>query len=146
MRWSGVSPVRRSASPTGRTAFSTGLRKLPSNIDVRLVLRFGRMEPMSKTTPADLAVAFRSLVRRRDEALEAAEGAPVGGLLAELDRIIAAAAGIVRSAPTPEAVATAIGSRSIDAWDTDTLDELRGLATDAGTIVRRIAESGPDEE
>src|SRR6478735_7226521 len=31
VRWSGVRPVLRSASPTGRTAFSTGFRKLPSN-------------------------------------------------------------------------------------------------------------------
>ena len=101
---------------------------------------------MSKTTPADLAVAFRSLVRRRDEALNAANGAPVGGPLAELDRVIAAAAGIVGSAPTPADVATAIESRSVEDWDTASLDELRGLATDAGTIVRRIAESGPDQD
>jgi hypothetical protein len=101
---------------------------------------------MTKTTPADLAVAFRSLVRRRDEALEAAKGAPVGDLLAELDRIIGAAAAVVGSAPNPAAIATAIGARKIEAWDGDTLDQLRRLALDAGTIVRRIAESGPDED
>lgn len=101
---------------------------------------------MSKTTPADLAVAFRSLVRRRGEALDAANGAPVGGPLAELDRVIAAAAAIVGSAPDPAAVAAAIESRSVEDWNTATLDQLRGLATDAGTIVRRIAESGPDQD
>ena len=53
---------------------------------------------MSKSTPADLAVAFRSLRRRRDEALEAAKGAPVGSLLAELDESVAAAAAVAGSA------------------------------------------------
>jgi hypothetical protein len=104
------------------------------------------MESMSKSTPDDLAVAFRSLVRRRDEALEAAEGAPVGGLLAELDRVISAAAATVRSTPDPAAVAAAITSRPIGDWDVDTLEELRRQATAAGTILRRIAESGPGED
>jgi hypothetical protein len=98
---------------------------------------------MSKSTPADLAVAFRSLTRRRGEAIEAAEGAPVGPLLGELERHVSAAAGLVGSPPTPEGVADAISSRSIDDWDSDTLDELRRLATEAGTVVRRIADSGP---
>ena len=105
VRWSGVRPVRRNALPTGRIAFSIGLRKLPSNIGARLLLGFGRMSSMSKSTPADLAVAFRSLGRRRDEALEAAKGAPVGSLLAELDGRIAAAAAVVGSAPDPAAIA-----------------------------------------
>jgi hypothetical protein len=104
------------------------------------------MMAMSKTTPDDLVVAFRSLVRRRGEALDAAQDAPVGGLVAELDRIVAAAATTVRSAPTPGAVAAAIEARRSDDWDTATLDELRRLATEAGTLLRRIAESGPDEE
>jgi hypothetical protein len=100
---------------------------------------------MSKSTPDDLAVAFRSLVRRRDEALVAARGAPVGDLLAEFDRTVAAAAATVRSAPHPAAVAAAIHARSIEDWDAESLDELRRMATVAGTILRRIADSGPDE-
>ncbi len=98
---------------------------------------------MSKSTPADLAVAFRSLVRRRDEAVEAAEGAPVGALLAELDGHVAAAAGVVGSAPDLTAVADAISARSLDAWDNASLDALRRIATDAGSVVRRIADAGP---
>jgi hypothetical protein len=101
---------------------------------------------MSKTTPDDLVVAFRSLDRRREEALAAAEGAPVGDLLAELDRTVAAAAAIVRSAPNPAAVAAAIDARSIDEWEADSLDELRRLATAAGRTIGRVAESGPDED
>jgi hypothetical protein len=104
------------------------------------------MLSMSKSTPTDLAVAFRSLIRRRGEALEAAKGAPVGALLAELDGHVAAAAAIVGSAPDPTAVADAIASRSVDEWDATTLDELRRLATDAGTVVRRVAEAGPPED
>jgi hypothetical protein len=104
------------------------------------------MGSMSKTTPADLAVTFRSLVRRRHEALDAAEGAPVGDLLAELDRIVAAAAALVRAPADPGAVAAAIDSRAIEEWDTDTLEELRRLATDAGIILRRIADSGEDAD
>jgi hypothetical protein len=100
---------------------------------------------MSKSTPYDLAVAFRSLDRRRAEAVEAAEGASVGHLLAELDGHIAAAAAVLGSAPNAAAVADAIQSRAIDEWDAGMLDELRRLATAAGTAVRRVAESGPSE-
>ena len=101
---------------------------------------------MSKSTPADLAVAFRSLLRRRGEALEAAEGAPVGALLAELDSHIAAAAAVVGSGPDPAAIADAITSRPARDWDVATLDELRRIATDAGAVVRQIAEAGPPDE
>ena len=101
---------------------------------------------MSKSTPADLAVAFRSLVRRRAEAVDAAKDAPVADLLAQLDERIAAAAAIIGSAPNAVAVAGAVESRSLDDWDTATLDELRRLATDAGSLLRRIAESGPQDQ
>jgi hypothetical protein len=101
---------------------------------------------VSKTTPNDLAVAFRSLTRRRDEAVEAAEGAPVGGLLAELDGHLAAAAALVGSASTPEAVASAIAARPVRDWDGDTLEELRQRAVDAGAVLRRIAASGPSPD
>jgi hypothetical protein len=122
------------------------LRKLPSNIDVRLVLRFGRMGAMSKSTPADLAVAYRSLTRRRADAIDAAKDAPVGALVTSLDEHIAAAASVVGSAPNPGAVAEAIERRKLDDWDDRTLDELRRLATEAGTVVRRIADAAPPDD
>jgi hypothetical protein len=100
---------------------------------------------VSKSTPADLAVAFRSLSRRRDEAIEAAQDAPVGPLLSELDRQVSAAAAMLAAPPTAEAVADAISSRAIGDWDIDTLEALRRIATEAGTVVRRIADAGPDE-
>jgi hypothetical protein len=101
---------------------------------------------MSKTTPDDLAVAFRSLVRRRSEAIHAAKGAPVGDLLAELDRLVASAAAVVGAESTPEAVAAAIKSRSTEDWDTDALDALRHQAIAAGSVLNRIAAAGPDED
>jgi hypothetical protein len=101
---------------------------------------------MSKTTPDDLVVAFRSLTRRRAEAVDAAQGAPVGGLLGELDRHVAAAAALVGSSANAEAVAAAIASRPVREWDVATLDALRRHAIDAGAVLRRIAESGPPPE
>jgi hypothetical protein len=104
------------------------------------------MSSMSKTTPDDLVVAFRSLTRRRAEAVEAAKDAPVGALLSELDAHITAAAAVVGSMQDPGAIADSIASRPARDWDVATLDELRRIATDAGSVVRRIAESGAPEE
>ena len=101
---------------------------------------------MSKTTAADLAIAFRSLTRRRAEAVDAARDAPVSALLAGFDERITAAASVVGSAPNPDAIAEAISRRSIDDWDDATLDELRRLATEAGTVVRRITDAAPPDD
>jgi hypothetical protein len=101
---------------------------------------------MSKSTAADLAVSFRSLTRRRAEAVEAAKDAEVGALLAGLDEHIAAAAAVVGSAPNPDAIAESISRRPIDDWDDATLDELRNLATEAGSVVRRIADAAPPDD
>jgi hypothetical protein len=104
------------------------------------------MESMSKSTKDDLAVAFRSLDRRRHEAVDQAKGAPVGELLSELDRIVAAAAALIRSAPTPAAVAAKLESLPIEEIDAAALDGLRRLAIEAGATLRRIAGSGPDDD
>lgn len=101
---------------------------------------------MSKTTPDDLVVAYRSIVRRRGEALDAAKEAPVGSLLSELDRHVAAAAAVVGSAPDPGAIANSIASQPAREWDPATLEALRQHAVDAGSVLRRIADSGPPAE
>lgn len=101
---------------------------------------------MSKSTPDDLAVAFRSLPRRRSEAIGAAEGAPVGALLAELDAHIAAAATLLGAAADAGAIADAIAARRPEDWDSITLDGLRQRATDAGVVLRRIAAAGPPRD
>ena len=94
---------------------------------------------MPKTTPADLAVAFRSLARRLGEALDAAES-PADPMVAELDALVSRAAVLVGSAPDAAAVADAIDARPADAWDVTTLDTLRDLGVSAGSVIRRIAD------
>lgn len=96
---------------------------------------------MSKTTPADLAVAFRSLARRLGEAIDAAE-TPADALVTELDTIVSRAAVLVGSAPDAAAVADAIESKPVDQWDVSTLDTLRDLGVSAGSVLRRISERG----
>ena len=98
---------------------------------------------MSKSTPDDLAVAFRSLARREREAVEAAEGAPTGDLSERLRQTVAQAATLVGAAPDAGAVADAIAARPDDEWDESPLDSLRALATAAGTTVREIAARRP---
>ena len=101
---------------------------------------------MSKSTPADLAVAFRSMSRRRTEAVDAAKDAPVGELLGELDAQIAGAAALVGVPPDAAAVADAITARPARDWDVATLDALREHAVAAAAVLRRITESGPADE
>ena len=98
---------------------------------------------MSKSTPADVAVAFRSLDRRRREAIDAADGAPASGPLADLDREIAAAAALLGVAPAAATVAAAIAAKPTDDWDESVLDRLRQHATDAGTALRRVLDVAP---
>ena len=103
---------------------------------------------MTGSTPADLAVTFRSLARRLREALEGREptGATVGPV-AELHSVVAAAAAELGVpgpsgadlAPAGDAIATAIERISADEWDDARLDRLRQLALDAGRLLRTIA-------
>ena len=108
---------------------------------VTCTARYNR--PMSKSTPADLAVAFRSLGRREREAVDAAEGAPVGDLLGRLHQTVGQAATLLGAAPDAGAVADAIDARPADAWDVAMLDALREHATAAGTILREVANRRP---
>ncbi len=101
---------------------------------------------MSKSTPADLAIAFRSLDRRRGEAVEAAEGAPVDALLSDLDHHIAAAATLVGGAPSASGVADALNAKPAKNWDDATLEAVRDHATAAGTTLRRITEAGQSSD
>ncbi|MGI9053454.1 MAG: hypothetical protein ACR2HQ_12540 [Ilumatobacteraceae bacterium] len=100
---------------------------------------------MPATTPADLAVAFRSLARRSREAIGDANPASVGGLVAELQRHVDAAAAAIGAANDASAVAAAIEARPFDTWDEPTLDELRREALDAGAVLRRIAGAAEGE-
>ena len=103
---------------------------------------------MSGSTPQDLATTFRSLARRRREALGDVDLAVVAGLSDELQRHVDAAAGILGTSADADAVAAAIDARPADAWDEATLDDLRRHALDAGGVLRRIqtaAEAARDD-
>jgi hypothetical protein len=101
---------------------------------------------MSATTPADLAVAFRSLARRQREAVGDANPATLGGLIGELHGHVASAAAAMRTEPDAEAVAKAIESRHTDAWDDATLAILRTEALEAGAVLRRIAAAAGSDD
>ncbi|MBA3605041.1 MAG: hypothetical protein H0W46_03525 [Acidimicrobiia bacterium] len=94
---------------------------------------------MPATTPADLVISFRSLARRRREALGDTDPAAVAADLDELQRHVDAAAAAIGVPAHADAVAAAIEARRSDDWDDVTLDELRGHALDAGAALRRIA-------
>jgi len=104
---------------------------------------------MSASTPDDLATTFRSLARRRREAIGDADPAALRAFTDDLQRHVDAAASAVGSAADPEAVAAAISGRPPDAWDDATLEELRRQALDAGAVLRRLAaaaESDVDDD
>jgi hypothetical protein len=99
----------------------------------------GQAGDVSGSTPDDLAVAFQSLARRRREAIGDSAPAALGGLPAELQRHIDAAAATLGTTGDAAAVAAAIRARRPEDWDGATLDELRRHALDAGDVLRRIA-------
>ena len=94
---------------------------------------------MSGSTPADLAITFRSLARRTNEAIGDADPSAVSGLVADLQRHVDAAAAAIGSPADSAAVATAIEQRRAEDWDDATLEDLRRQALDAGAVLRRIA-------
>lgn len=96
---------------------------------------------MSATTPDDLAVSYQSLARRRREAIGDANPAIVGGLVAELQTHVDAAAAALSITGDGDAVAAVIRSRATADWDDATLETLRQHALDAGAVLRRIADA-----
>jgi hypothetical protein len=94
---------------------------------------------VSGSSPADLAVAFRSLDRRLRESIGDGSEAAVAGLVGELRGHVEAAASLLGTTADAGAVAQAITARRPDDWDQLTLNELRRHALDAGSFLRRIA-------
>ena len=94
---------------------------------------------MSDSTPADLAVAFRSLARRQREAMGDANPASFGGYVAELQSHVDTAAKTLGTSGDAAAVAAAIEARHPDDWDDATLALLRTQALEAGSVLRRLA-------
>lgn len=93
---------------------------------------------MIESSPADLAVAFRSFERRRREALGDADPSLVSDLSSTLQEHIAATAALLGTSPDATSVATELQTRTADAWEESTLDELRSHAVAAGAVLRQI--------
>jgi hypothetical protein len=94
---------------------------------------------MSGSTPADLAVTFRSLARRQREAIGDANPAPLQGFVAEIAGHVATAGAALGIGGDAGAVAAAIEQRPADSWDDATLHTLREEALAIGAILRRLA-------
>ena len=94
---------------------------------------------MSKSTPEDLAVTFRSLARRLREAIGDADPATVGGAVGQLHGHVEASAALLHVPADANVVADTLDARPPDEWDDATLDELRQQALEIGAILRRIS-------
>lgn len=102
---------------------------------------------MSGSSPADLAVTFRSLARRLREAIGDAPESSVTGLVRELRGHVEAAAAVLGTRPDADAVADAILAHRSEDWDEGSLSSLRAHALAAGAVLRRVAATtGSDQE
>ena len=98
---------------------------------------------MSTSSPADLAVAFRSLPRRLKEA--AAEDAPPQAVSVAASAVSAAvgrAAGVLGTADTADAVAAELGSRKAEDWTDSDLVAIQHAADEAARAIRELADVG----
>ncbi|MCU1503739.1 MAG: hypothetical protein JWM12_3093 [Ilumatobacteraceae bacterium] len=93
------------------------------------------MSRMSKTSPADLAITFRSVPRRLREAL--GDDQPPAGT--ELQDQLARASALLGTPADATAIADAIARTPPDEWDPATLDMLRDVALEVGRHLRELA-------
>jgi hypothetical protein len=103
---------------------------------------------MTDSSPADLAVAYRSFPRRLRDALTGAGGdadreAAARALVPSLDAAVARGAGALGVsagdlATTGAAVADKIAAIAADQWDEGVLAALRSAAVEAGGALRAI--------
>jgi hypothetical protein len=104
---------------------------------------------MTGSSPADLAVTFRSVDRRLREALDGtpATDPAVAGLVAQLRSAVAAAASTMGAAGggdlavAANAVAERIDRVAADEWDDAHLESLRASALEVGRVLRAIAQA-----
>ena len=95
---------------------------------------------MSKSTPSDLAVAFRSLPRRLSQARnDDTPAAAVAAATSAVEGALAEAAGVVGSAAEAAAIAAAIDARDIRDWTDSDLGALQAAADRGATAVRTLA-------
>lgn len=94
---------------------------------------------MSQSTPADIAIALRSLPRRlREASVEADDQDAVKKTAQVVDRAIEDAANLMGCRADVGAIADAINERRIVDWAEDQLQALRSGVTTAGTAIRAL--------
>jgi GAF domain-containing protein len=97
---------------------------------------------MTESTPADLAIAFRSLPRRlREASIGEVDPLDVNSTNATVNESIASAAHVLGCEATVEAIATTIERRRIADWSEGQLHTVQTIATTAGTAIRRLHDS-----
>lgn len=92
---------------------------------------------MSTSTPADLAIAFRSLPRRLREAsiLDVGPDASTTATSA-VESAMSAAARLLGCSASAESIASTIEQRHLDDWKAGDIDSLQDNARAAGTAIR----------
>ena len=93
---------------------------------------------MSESSPADLAIAFRSFARRRAEALGDADPGVVADLSRSLDGHVADAAAVLGTNLDATSVAAELDRREPSEWDEATLQQVRRHALEAGAVLRQM--------
>jgi hypothetical protein len=96
---------------------------------------------MSNSSPADLAVAFRSLPRRLDNASADAPPAAVIAARAGVEDSISKTARLLGVAVSASAVADAIVQRRVDDWSDDELQQIQTHADAAGRAIRVLSDA-----
>jgi hypothetical protein len=99
---------------------------------------------MSRSSPADLAVAFRSVPRRIRDALDGCEDATNWSGHARIETALREAAVLVGASSDPIQLADMIDRRQPVDWTDSDLSRLQTLALQLGALVRE-AEAWCDE-
>jgi hypothetical protein len=93
---------------------------------------------MPQSSPADLAVTFRSIARRLREARGDVPDAAIAAQEGQIDGHVRAAASLLHTSPDAESVAAAILDRPAEDWSDADLGALRTNALEIGTLLRSI--------
>lgn len=95
-----------------------------------------------ESSPRDLAVLFRSLPRRRREALSGVDPdhPDLGDLLPEIETHVAATASLVGSGRTVDEVAEVLSARPAASWSDHELQHLREIGLHLGRLLRTLEE------
>jgi hypothetical protein len=101
---------------------------------------------MSESSPADLAIAFRSFTRRLHDALAPVHGdtSVASAQLKELQAVVERASAVVGSSASVSAIADSIESKPGPAWSDAQVALLRACALDGGKLLRSVERAAED--